>query len=314
MKRCIIIFLLLISVIISGCKNLTCPRTNAEKQSGYTYIPIDPFPVSVKSDSEKNIPVGMLKYKELSKYLPDNTVRISVEQFDATGEVSYGAIGLSSKGGSYRVTLDYINADTASIELWIRKSMLKNESARPKTTVSLFDTKYTTGKFGQYVSGTEQYEVFRELPSDSDFDSDGFVKYKIPIYIGIGLRITAYIKSLKGKVNIVGLGSISAQAEAENLSGSLVVQTLGVNGKSIASALPIQSELNRTTTQNAVVAVGSIKAILYNDEESTTVVPRVVGLYAPFPIDQALLNKIISEISFGEFFWTPPHEQIVLKN
>ena len=94
------------------------------------------------------------------------------------------------------------------------------------------------------------------------------------------------------------------EAEANNLRGSLTVQTLGVNGQAISAALPIQSELNRTTAQNAIVAVGSIKALLY--ENGTVVNPRVVGMYLPFPGGKPLVNAIISELSKKRVVWYRP--------
>jgi hypothetical protein len=105
---------------------------------------------------------------------------------------------------------------------------------------------------------------------------------------------------------------IGAEAEAERLRGSLVVQTLGVNGKAIASALPIQSELNRTTAQNAIVAVASVKALLHADE--TIVAPRIVGLYLPFPGGRPLVNALISELSksTSRLEWKRPCKELKL--
>jgi hypothetical protein len=101
--------------------------------------------------------------------------------------------------------------------------------------------------------------------------------------------------------NVSGLVEIGAEAEVNKPKGSLVVQTLGVNSKSIAAALTIQSELNRTTVQNAVVAVGSIKTLLY--EDGTVVFLRLVSIYLLFPGGRALVNKIISQLSRDTIVW-----------
>jgi hypothetical protein len=145
-----------------------------------------------------------------------------------------------------------------------------------------------------YLTGSEEYKITSESPSDSRGLNLGedeqtewrrfhkeYTEYSVPVYVGLGLRVAANIYSTNGKANISGLGIIGAEAEAENLKGSLVIQTLGVNGRAIAAALPIQSEVNRTTAQNAISAVGAIKALLHAEE--TWVAPRVVGLYLPFP-------------------------------
>lgn len=113
--------------------------------------------------------------------------------------------------------------------------------------------------------------------------------------------MSSFVYVTGANANISGIGVIGAEAEADRLKGSLVVQTLGVNGKSVAAALPIQSELNRTTAQNAIVAVGSIKALLYSPETITS--PRVVGLYLPFPGGKALVNALISELSKERVEW-----------
>ena len=41
----IVVLLSVIAIITTGCVGL--PKTVAEKESGYTYVPIDPFPVEV---------------------------------------------------------------------------------------------------------------------------------------------------------------------------------------------------------------------------------------------------------------------------
>ena len=139
---------------------------------------------------------------------------------------------------------------------------------------------------------------------------EGYQEFNLPLYVGIGLRVTSNVQVLKANAKIEGLGVIGAEAEAGRLRGSLVVQTLGVNGKSISAALPIQSELNRTTAQNAIVSIGSIKALLYEDE--TVISPRVVGLYLPFAGGQALVNQIISELSKSSpITWKRPCERAV---
>jgi hypothetical protein len=157
--------------------------------------------------------------------------------------------------------VDYINADTSSFRLSIVKGI--------SGTSIPFDTT---------VSDDEGPLTYQIIP-DNAVMPDNAETFYLPLYIGIGLRVTADIRVLRANTKIGGLGIIGAEADAGNLSGSLVVQTLGVNGKSISAALPIQSELNRTTAQNAIVSIGSIKALLY--EQDTVVSPRVVGLYFP---------------------------------
>ena len=261
-----------------------------EIESGYTYIPVDPFPVDTKYSAS----CRDLKFDSsatLLDSLPDNAVRMLVEQFDKSGAVTYGASKAAVKDGMYRVTVDYINADTINVPVAIVKLMRKAKE-NDFEPVNLFSTDLTG-----YAPGTERYEVRRLL---STRGVDGYV-FNIPVYVGVGLRVSSSVYAVEGNVNISGIGVIGAEAEANRLRGSLIVQTLGVNGKSVAAALPIQSELNRTTAQNAIVAVGSIKALLYASETITS--PRVVGLYLPFPGGKALVNALISELSKERVEW-----------
>lgn len=304
------ILLLMLAVALSGCTTVFSTRTSAEKESGYTYIPVDPFSVEQvpgagcevaergAKDATANTSQASTEYGPLLKALPDNAVRMLIERFNASGTVTYGPGKLGAKDETYRVTVDYINADTRNFRVWISKSMQRWDDGK-LVPVSLI----APPDLDKYVPETEFFQITRD-PADKGEDGSGFVEYNIPIYIGIGLRVTATVDVVAASANISGIGVIGAEAEAERLKGSLIVQTLGVNGKSIAAALPIQSELNRTTAQNAIVAVGSIKALLYADE--TTVSPRVVGIYLPFPGGKPLVNALISELSKFPIQWARP--------
>lgn len=292
---------------LSGCGTMYSnemfgkTNTTGELESGYTYIPIDPFPVQTVpgdncKDSTNNVP-GQLAPGQLLDALPDNAVRMLVEQFDSSGAVTYGVSKSAAKGESYRVTVDYINADTINVPVWIAKSMADTKTGTYQP-VYIFSP-----PSANFMPGSEIYEVTREEPKNKNA-FPLYSQFNIPVYVGVGLRVSANIHVIGAKANISGIGIIGAEAEAEKLRGSLVVQTLGVNGKSVAAALPIQSELNRTTAQNAIVAVGSIKALLYADE--TIKSPRVVGIYLPFPGGKPLVNALISELSKERVKWERP--------
>ena len=401
---------------VSGCnlKNIFKSSNSGDERSGYTYIPIDPFSVSVVKNTtcapnELSIDVLEAKRKEelkkqntyldyiesirggnraigtavkegssedaqewlffqdyfidlfeeelvgsefdeetakdaqedfkqrLHSLLPDNAVRMMLEKYDTKGSVSFGPSNLGAGKGSYKVTVDYINADTVSMKFYFKKTYTpvivespedgESEYANYDEKISLTsniklsereresieylvvrapveerknDGTKTLITFGGFKD-PDQYSTVTEV--DEYFISQGYEQYSIPIYVGIGLRVSADINVVEGNVNISGIGAIGAEAETGNLKGSLVVQTLGINGKSISAALPIQSELNRTTAQNAIVAVGSIKALLY--EKDTVVRPRVVGIYVPFRADIDLVNKIVSEMSKDPVIWKP---------
>ncbi|MCG9545657.1 hypothetical protein L1D37_18125 [Vibrio sp. Isolate33] len=81
----------------------------------------------------------------------------------------------------------------------------------------------------------------------------------ISTYIGIGLRLTASIQVKKGNVDLGSLFALGATAESNQISGSLVIQTLGISGESISSIMLMPSEISRTTIPNANLASGAMK-------------------------------------------------------
>lgn len=321
-----VIMTVVIALVLTGCAHRSNLQTTAARESGYTYIPIDPFPVPTYPDKKScNLEntgseeeylgrLKAIKYRPLLESLPDNAVRMSIEQFDSSGNVKYGPAGIGAKGESYKVTVDYVNSDTTNFRVQIAKTA-RNKISNVREHIDILnpvdETRYDIKSIDYEVKAIPDYIYkysktvtrIKEENNDSKKDKELYYEYNIPVYVGIGLRVTANVDVIGTSANISGLGVIGAEAETNSVKGSLIVQTLGINGKSIASALPIQSELNRTTAQNAIVAVGSIKALLYDDKTATA--PRVVGMYLPFPGGKALVNAIISEMSKGDsIFWT----------
>ncbi len=305
-------------VFLLGCETTSSVVTNAERLSGYTYIPVDPFSVTGRQQKTCDVD-GQAQSKGalLLKSLPDNAVRTTLETFYSDGSVTYGPAVISGKATSYRMTVDYINADTTNVDLWIKREAKLKETGEYES-INIFQT--SKDVLQKYEAGTQRYSIIKvdkqEKTVESDtvwlklwdgekvereFVSNGYTYVSLPIYVGIGLRATADISDTKAGANISGLGAIGISADNETLRGSLTVQTLGVNGQSIAAALPIQSELNRTTAQNAITSVASIKALLY--EKDTIVQPRVVGIYLPFPASKALVNSIISQLAQSSVSW-----------
>ncbi|WP_394168950.1 hypothetical protein [Saccharospirillum alexandrii] len=294
--------------LASGCTALQ-PKSTAEKLSGYTYIPVDPFAVRTNPGNAcgdidittlaKSVDVGQVRYKDLLEALPDNAVRVSIQQYSASGQVSYGVGSINSEADSYKLTVDYINTDTVNVKFWLTKYAIEQDSQKIVSVPMSVSTDNSN-----FIPGSITFDVQRIGVGEPVAPTDKSEEFNLPVYIGVGLRVTAVIESFEGASSITGLGSLATEAEASGLNGFLVTQTLGINGQGIAAALPIQSELNPTTAQNAIVAVGSIKSLLY--EDGTIVAPRVVGLYLPFPGGEPLVNAILSELSKERVIWERP--------
>lgn len=328
---------ILIGLLMTGCGFLSAkPKTLGEMMSGYTYIPIDPTKVQIDSTActicYSDIGNDPEKHKvALLDALPDNSVRLSMEVYDNKGNVTYGVSKIKSAGTAYRLTADYVNSDTVNKTIWISKTVqlhsygkqIKNGSSETfdkinrvpivvaegtVKSMSLANDQVKEDSISAIIPDTEQYDVksFKGQPSKYEIkklQDEGYIEYSIPVYVGIGLRITAEGASNLEDANISGIGVVGAEAQSNKLSGSLTVQTLGVNSQAVASALPVQSELSRTTAENAFVAIGSIKSMLHLRE--TIKYPRVVGLYLPFPGGKALVNALISELSRTPVSWCP---------
>ncbi|CAG1065924.1 hypothetical protein BAC1_01517 [uncultured bacterium] len=282
------------------------------------------------------------KKVKLLDMLPDNAVRMSMESSDSKGNVTYGVSKAGKAGSAYKLTADYVNSDTVNKSVLIQKTVLvkyvsntrdsndgtfRNERKTERKPALLlgnelyienetyvvnglqWDKPYLGLKAEkrEIVPGSEQYNVKSSenltIVEREALTKNGYEEFNVPIYVGIGLRIVAEGVSTSRDATISGIGVIGAEAEAKRLMGSLTVQTLGVNSQAVASALPVQSELSRTTAENAFVAIGSIKAMLHQPE--TIKFPRVVGLYLPFSGGKLLVNALISELSRKPVTWCP---------
>ena len=129
-----------------------------------------------------------------------------------------------------------------------------------------------------------------------------YAKYKVQqtkygsVKIGIGLRMVAEVTTSKSDINLGDLFAIGLAAESNYLSGTLSVDVIGMNSKEITYLLPFQSEINKTTIQNAMQALATIKTEIYND--STEVYPHILAVKPKMPDTLNVLsvyNRIMAE-------------------
>lgn len=128
-----------------------------------------------------------------------------------------------------------------------------------------------------------------------------------PTYVGIGLRLTAYLAVNEGNVNLGSLLALGLAGESKQVSGSLMLQTLGVSGPSISAALAIPSDISTASIQAALVSIGTIKSKIYDAE--TEISPRVVGTYDVFGDDTAKFDTY-----FGKVLSDPPELMLRLNS
>jgi hypothetical protein len=291
------------TMMLSGCGvGVLKPKSAGEVASAYGYVPLDPLPVA-HVDDPKTCTDGKVRLNLLSA-LPDLTIRYAVAELSQSGDVKYGASQVTAKNTSYKAVLDYANSDSIPVNFEIHKYVTKNNDGKYGDEPKEIDFSETVSP-----SHTVKY-VATYLPEIDRSTVRGGKKYEkiftFPVYVGIGLRLTADVRALSGNVNLNGLSAIGAQAELKKLSGTLTVQTLGVNGKPIAIALPLPNKLDQTTIETAVLSIGSVRAMIYSSDSkdgSISNEPRIIGLYSPVGTESALINAIYSELSKNRQYW-----------
>jgi hypothetical protein len=288
------------------------PATLGEQSSGFGYVPLDGLASTESADiaCPKGDSVAIRKaMRPLLEILPDISVRFAVASFAADGALSFGPAKITSEGHTYRAVLDYVNVDAIPVDFYVKKTVTSWDPVikkRKQETLGIFQAPspgdtivgYEARIRGNLLTKTDSAK-HENLLSKAE-GGGGFDEVTIPIYIGIGMRLSADIRALKSGVALTSLGAIAGAAQANALSGTLTVQTIGVTGKSIATALPLPSKLDQTTVENGILALGSSRALIYNAgsaQSDVVTTARVVGLYSPVGSDPALINTIYSELS-----------------
>lgn len=318
--------LIALGATVAGCGTLRdmVPATLGEEASGYGYVPLDGLAVNPTLDDEtcrawrpanrgmeKGISVedaegGQDPYLPLLESLPDISVRFAVASFDTSGGLAFGPAKVTVAGQNYRAILDYVNVDAIPVSFRIKVT---------KGTAELTLSQAAAEKDKQNLSYTVRLDK-EASPSGvasrtSVTERGGGELVTIPVYVGIGMRLSADIRALKGEVPLISLGAIGLEAQAKRLTGTLTVQTIGISGESVATSLPLPSALDQTTIENGILAVGSNRAVVYRTAAggnggTTVTTPRIVGLYSPIKAEPAFINAIYSELSRERPNWQRP--------
>ena len=242
MKKFAIVFLTAVAcVCLTGCVHL--PQTLAEQSQGYGYTPLDPLPVILTNAVADDVTNSQATLRAL----PDETMRLAVGEYSGNGTITYGPASMGYAGSNYVVVLDYIKYNTLSLPLY---------------------------QYQDFPPNTNRF-VYLPTVDPTKLGPDKI----IPIYVGVGIRMTANVKVNSGNVNLGNLIAIGAAADTKVVSGTLVIQTMGISGQSVSSAIPIPSDVNGTTIANALMAVGTIKSKFCDNSGDVTIKPQVLGMY-----------------------------------
>ncbi|MHC1774927.1 MAG: hypothetical protein AB9834_05880 [Lentimicrobium sp.] len=94
--------------------------------------------------------------------------------------------------------------------------------------------------------------------------------------VGVGLRIIANVTAMESGVNLGDLFAIGLAAKANKLSGTLMLEIIGIKSKDVTAVLPLPSEINQSTIQSAMQAMATIKSKIY--EDGTELYPQVMAI------------------------------------
>lgn len=115
--------------------------------------------------------------------------------------------------------------------------------------------------------------------------------------IGVGLRLVAKITTSRNNLNLGDFFALGAAAELNHLHGTLSIEVIGIQSRDISSLIPLPSELNQTTMQNAMQALSTIKSRIH--DEDTRLYPQVIGIYPAYDTE-AGRNKLIEALGSRE--------------
>jgi len=253
------ILIIVFSLINSSCTYFSKPPENnvLSSSSAYQYQPLNPTTIWYGDLTKQEIKKGWKEPNWQSNEFKSALLRdLDVETV---------RISLDSFSGSSGLNAGIVNASIEGQSYVLVVDYIKyNSSSR------LVDIVY-----GSNESKSKKF------------------KGHIPIYAGIGLRIRAEFIAHKSGLNISGLPAISIAASTEGISGRLTVSTLGITGPDISPLMPIISDISVTSIQNAVQAIGSIKAKIYEDD--TVIAPKIIGYESP-NTDSELIRKITEDL------------------
>ncbi|WP_052483784.1 hypothetical protein [Flavobacterium sp. MEB061] len=268
-----ILFLLSISII-------SCTSINDNKASKLNdkineslfalkgYQPIDPISIN---DSK-------IKTDTIINYFPNEAARVAVGTVNKNGTITFGPATIAVSGQSYTVIIDYIKYHTTSIPA--RYSYQQQYGSEKTDIEETLETQFGIIKSQKSFKITYSQDSTRSANVNEQ-------EIKIPVYVGVGLRIQANITVLKDSVgiNLGSLYNLGVAASQNKINGTLIIQTLGISGKQISSAIPIPDKINESTIQNAIISLATIKSKLYDND--TRIKAHVVGFGLPFNMNSA---------------------------
>ena len=228
----------------------------------------DPAGFSVVTPIEcSTLPSGLtnvIPNKDVLDRLPNETVAVTILQYDKSGRGSYSGSGLTSSGSTYRVVIDYTKYAT-------RVSKLPHTS-RPDLPYFDFSIGFLANRRRAIEDALYLHDQVMKRGQQLGKQASTN-QVAVSYHIGVGLRVNAMITARASNIDLGSLFSIGLAAESKKIFGTLAVQTIGISGRSVSPSVPMPSEINTTTIQNAMTAIATMKSRMYDSD--VMIVPHV---------------------------------------
>lgn len=299
MKKLIVIGIV---ILILGCgalkKNSQLEELNKNANRVTTvmkgYQPIDPIQLTVKKENDT------LTFEDIISEFPNEATRVAVGKINQSGSLTFGPFNVASNGESYSVIIDYIKFITTAIPArYSENHTTKKYADYANNNYNFLGEKLDSQEIPENLKSknvllSEQIlstnygsvnEFNAELQSQSEnlrLDKSQKHNIKIPVYVGIGLRIQANVTVLKDSVNLGSLYGLGIAASQNKLSGTLIIQSLGISGENVSPIIPIPDRINESTIQTAMQSLATIKSKIY--DKKTKIKPQVVAFGLPYSI------------------------------
>lgn len=262
-----IIYLLIVTLLFISCTSSNEKDYSTLNKSDYLkylksnigYQPIDP----IRIDISKQFKLENHNSNEIIKALDSSKIMFKTKILNSSGAVSLGPASLGSEGNTYKVTLDYLLYRTETIF----------SEFYPRRTI-------------KYVLDKSMEEEFYKVDIGK-MENAGHVA--VPVYFGVGIRVVATIKVLKGDVNLVSLQGLGVDAKNKNISGSISIERLGISGPAITDITTITTNITEESINSLLRDISTLKAKIYNDK--TIIKPSIVGYYNSYPITNEELES-----------------------
>ncbi|WP_160712195.1 hypothetical protein [Chitinophaga solisilvae] len=262
-------------------KNLNA-AANEESLTMVGYQPIDPIQVTIKHETDNKRRSDTINREEMLALFPNEATRLAIGEIGQNGTISFGPFSIARAGKSYSIILDYIKYTTASMPARYGENEQVGVLSGDTSIIKLKQELLTN--YG-VVNGVKIRKV-KTAALGPLHDREVSNRIKVPVYMGVGLRIQASITVLSDSINLSSFYSLGLAASQKKLNGTMIIQTLGISGENISPLMPMPDQINESTIQSAMQALATIKSKIY-DAKGVIISPQVIGFKLSFPIDGA---------------------------